>query len=148
VILKNGQVIIGKIVNQTKTEIHINVKGKVQIIPKSKVLEVDFRSTEPVQKPSPQPVKKPEPKPEPKKAPEKTEEIISETIVEVEKEEEKESRPLNQYDLLWRSAVPPGWGQYKVKKKLWAFTEGPFSFFYTFLCIRRKEKSSGRKSKV
>ncbi|TGK02871.1 hypothetical protein EHQ53_05200 [Leptospira langatensis] len=109
--LKNGKVLQGKVVNQTRTEVHLEVDGKVLTIPKTDIVELNLKDT---------------PKLEPKKEPVKPKE-------EVKKEPEPETptgprwynKPRWAYSL--RSAVVPGWGIWKADRKYLA--AGTFVLF-------------------
>ena len=105
-VLKNKKIVRGKIVNQNKTEIHMEIGGKVVVFQKSDISEVDYADR--IQEPKPV-VKKPKPEPEKPKS-------IA------------QNRPLNGYDLAWRSMILPGWGQYKIEKKRWSYIEGGATF--------------------
>lgn len=107
-ILKNGSRVKGKITNQTKTEIHLQTDSGIKIYPKSDIQEVDYADAPVVKKQPPKPAVAETAKPDLNAA--------------------KKERPLNQTDLLWRSAVLPGWGQYKVKQNKWAYLEGSATF--------------------
>ncbi|TGK06877.1 hypothetical protein EHO59_01770 [Leptospira semungkisensis] len=111
--LKNGKVLQGKVVNQTRNEVHLEVDGKVLTIPKTDIVELNLKDT---------------PKPEPKKEPVKPKE-------EAKKEPEPEpeppagvrwyNKPRWAYSL--RSAVVPGWGMWKADRKYLA--TGTFILF-------------------
>jgi len=93
--MKDGRVIKGRIVAQTRTEVKINVNGTVLTFQKSDIRQVEFDT--PPQKPQ-QPIKKPEKKPEPAKKPDS-------------------EMPINRWTLAGRSALIPGWGHWKAEEK-------------------------------
>lgn len=99
IILKNGKTLQGKIVNQSRTEVQIEINGKVQTISKSEISEINLK----------------DPKKEDKKV------VTKQT--EPSKTEEPPS-PSTWKETKWtitaRSAVLPGWGQWKVGQKKWA----------------------------
>lgn len=43
--LKNGKVLQGKVVNQTRSEVQIEVDGKVLTIPKTEIAELNLKDT-------------------------------------------------------------------------------------------------------
>ncbi|TGK20911.1 hypothetical protein EHO61_03375 [Leptospira fluminis] len=100
--LKNGKVLQGKVVNQTRTDVQMEVDGKVLTIPKTEIQELRLKD---------------EPKQEPKKVePQKKEEVPP------KKEEVAQpgkirwwQKPRWNYPL--SSAVLPGWGIWKAEKK-------------------------------
>ncbi|TGL60774.1 LA_0442/LA_0875 N-terminal domain-containing protein [Leptospira sarikeiensis] len=96
--LKNGKVLNGKVVNQTRTEVQIEVDGKVLTIPKTEIAELNLKDT-PKQEVKKDPVK-------PKEEPKKTEEEVVQRWYQ---------KPRWNYTL--KSAVVPGWGIWKGEKK-------------------------------
>ncbi|TGL48977.1 hypothetical protein EHQ61_10855 [Leptospira wolffii] len=109
--LKNGKVLQGKVVNQTRTEVQIEVDGKVLTIPKTDIVELNLKDT-PKQEPKKEPVKE-KAKEEPLKQPE--EPIGSKWY----------NKPRWSYSI--RSAVVPGWGFWKADRKYLAI--GTFILF-------------------
>lgn len=100
VILKNGKTIQGKIVNQTRTEVQIEVNGKVQTISKAEISEINLKD----------PKKEDIKKVTTTKPPEtKTEEIQTPSTWKD-----------NKWTITARSAILPGWGQWRTGEKKWA----------------------------
>nr|WP_176087445.1 4-hydroxy-3-methylbut-2-enyl diphosphate reductase [Leptospira alexanderi] len=104
IVLKNGKTLQGKIVNQSRTEVHIEIKGKVQIIPKTEISEINLKDPK---------------KDEPKKVittkllPPKTNDKTEQTAIPSSWKETK-------WTIFARSAILPGWGQWKIGQKKWA----------------------------
>ncbi|EMF79579.1 hypothetical protein LEP1GSC188_1486 [Leptospira weilii serovar Topaz str. LT2116] len=121
IVFKNGKILRGKIVNQSRTEVHIEINGKVQIIPKTEISEINLKDP-----------KKDEPKKVTAKLPPpKTEQ----TVIPSSWKETK-------WTISGRSAILPGWGQWKVGQKKWAvisFLLFAGAALYTNNC---KEKAS------
>lgn len=118
-ILKNGQIVQGKITNVTKEEVHINVNGVGKIYSKTLIKEISYKESKKIE------VKK----------------------VTVEKSvSEKKKRPLTEWDLSWRSAILPGYGLYKVKKKKWALIEGATAFLALFYANGERQKALQQKN--
>ncbi|EQA45130.1 hypothetical protein LEP1GSC050_3651 [Leptospira broomii serovar Hurstbridge str. 5399] len=100
--LKNGKVLQGKVVNQTRTDVQMEVGGKVLTIPKTEIQELRLKD---------------EPKQEPKKV------EIPKTVEQAQVKEEPIQpgkqrwwqKPRWNYPL--SSAVVPGWGLWKADKK-------------------------------
>ncbi|PJZ58629.1 LA_0442/LA_0875 N-terminal domain-containing protein [Leptospira barantonii] len=99
IILKNGKTLQGKIVNQSRTEVQIEINGKVQTISKTEISEINLK----------------DPKKEDKKV------VTKQT--DTTKTEEPPT-PSTWKETKWtitaRSAILPGWGQWKVGQKKWA----------------------------
>ncbi len=98
--LKNGKVLQGKVVNQTRSEVQIEVDGKVLTIPKTDIAELNLKDTPVKQEPKKETVKnqtKEEPIPEPPVG------------------NRWYNKPRWSYSL--RSAAVPGWGIWKADKK-------------------------------
>ncbi|TGM10195.1 4-hydroxy-3-methylbut-2-enyl diphosphate reductase [Leptospira barantonii] len=99
IILKNGKTLQGKIVNQSRTEVQIEINGKVQTISKTEISEINLK----------------DPKKEDKKV------VTKQT--DTPKTEEPPT-PSTWKETKWtitaRSAILPGWGQWKVGQKKWA----------------------------
>ncbi|PJZ68360.1 hypothetical protein CH373_17410 [Leptospira perolatii] len=94
-IMKNGKVLQGKIVNQTRTDVEIEVNGKVFSIPKTEIQELKLKD-------APKERVKP-----------KEEQVV---VQEAPKKERFWHKPRWNYPL--SSAVLPGWGVWKSDKKL------------------------------
>lgn len=92
-IMKDGDIIVGKIKNQNKTEVVIDVDGVLKTYPKTLIKQIEFIDRKPVKK-------KIVPKVEPKK-----------------ETSPKPPAELNMTGIMWRSAVVPGWGHYKIGEK-------------------------------
>lgn len=43
IVLKNGKTLRGKIVNQSRTEVQIEINGKIQIISKTEISEINLK---------------------------------------------------------------------------------------------------------
>lgn len=43
IVLKNGKTLQGKIINQSRTEVQIEVNGKLQTIPKAEISEINLK---------------------------------------------------------------------------------------------------------
>ncbi|WP_201029148.1 LA_0442/LA_0875 N-terminal domain-containing protein [Leptospira weilii] len=125
IVFKNGKILRGKIVNQSRTEVHIEINGKVQIIPKTEISEINLKDP-----------KKDEPKKVTAKLPPpKTNEKTEQTVIPSSWKETK-------WTISGRSAILPGWGQWKVGQKKWAvisFLLFAGAALYTSNC---KEKAS------
>lgn len=103
IILKNGKTLQGKIVNQSRTEVQIEINGKVQIIPKTEISEINLKDP-----------KRDEPKKVTTKLPlPKTNDKVEQTAIPSSWKETK-------WTISGRSAILPGWGQWKVGEKKWA----------------------------
>lgn len=98
--LKNGEIIVGKIISKNRSEIHIRVDGNVRVIPNTQVKSINFRDRKPKRRPVR--IKKDKKKTESKK---KKEEI----------EEETEGWPLNRWTVAGRSMLLPGWGHFATE---------------------------------
>ncbi|EQA53018.1 LA_0442/LA_0875 N-terminal domain-containing protein [Leptospira kmetyi] len=99
IILKNGKTLQGKIVNQSRTEVQIEINGKVQTISKTEISEINLK----------------DPKKDDKKV------VTKQT--ETPKTEEPPTRSAwkeTKWTITARSAILPGWGQWKVGQKKWA----------------------------
>lgn len=127
VILKSGKIIKGKVINQNVKLVEVKVDGKVQTIDKTLILKVVYRDLNQEQADK---IKKEE---ELKLAEKQKKEELAKKILEEEKlkeaerlkkeKEEKEKlaknkealpqQKLSRSQILWRSAVLPGWGQIK-----------------------------------
>ncbi|MBM9500941.1 4-hydroxy-3-methylbut-2-enyl diphosphate reductase [Leptospira sp. 201903071] len=100
VILKNGKTIQGKIVNQTRTEVQIEVNGKIQTISKAEISEINLK--------------------DPKK------DDIKKVTTTKQPETKTEVTPTastwkdNKWTITARSAALPGWGQWRTGQKKWA----------------------------
>ncbi|WP_173380553.1 LA_0442/LA_0875 N-terminal domain-containing protein [Leptospira mayottensis] len=102
IVLKNGKTLQGKIVNQSRTEVQIEINGKMQIVPKTEISEINLKDP-----------KKNEPKKVTTKPPSKTNDKIEQTAISSSWKETK-------WSISSRSAILPGWGQWKVGQKKWA----------------------------
>lgn len=93
--LKDGRTIQGHIVAQTRTEVKINVNGKVLTFLKTDIKQMDFDTQ------------------------------INKPIKPVQKKDEKttevKTAPLNRWNVAGRSALIPGWGHYAAGEK-WTAT--------------------------
>ncbi|MDI7195843.1 LA_0442/LA_0875 N-terminal domain-containing protein [Leptospira santarosai] len=100
IVLKNGKTLRGKIVNQSRTEVQIEINGKIQIISKTEISEINLKDP-----------KKSEPKKvsATKSPPPKTEQTTTPSSW-------KETK----WTIAGRSAILPGWGQWKIGQKEWA----------------------------
>lgn len=96
--LKNGKTLQGKIVNQSRTEVQIEVNGKVQTIPKTEISEINLK--------------------DPKK--EETKKVITKQETKTEETPTPSTWKETKWTITARSAVLPGWGQWKVGQKKWA----------------------------
>ncbi|EMO07702.1 hypothetical protein LEP1GSC137_1067 [Leptospira borgpetersenii str. Noumea 25] len=100
IILKNGKTLQGKIVNQSRTEVQIEINGKVQIIPKTEISEINLKDP-----------KRDEPKKVTTKLPlPKTNDKVEQTAIPSSWKETK-------WTISGRSTILPGWGQWKVGEK-------------------------------
>ncbi|WP_061296426.1 LA_0442/LA_0875 N-terminal domain-containing protein [Leptospira interrogans] len=101
IVLKNGRILQGKIINQSRTEVQIEVNGKLQTISKAEISEINLK--------------------DPKKEESKKKEVI--TTRPPDHTNPTTTQPSWQ-DTRWaitgRSAILPGWGQWKVGQKRWA----------------------------
>lgn len=102
IVLKNGKTLQGKIINQSRTEVQIEVNGKLQTIPKAEISEINLK--------------------DPKKEESKKKEVI--TTKPPVRHTDPITTQLSWQDTRWaitgRSAILPGWGQWKVGQKRWA----------------------------
>ncbi|XDD49946.1 4-hydroxy-3-methylbut-2-enyl diphosphate reductase [Leptospira sp. WS92.C1] len=114
VILKNGKTIQGKIVNQSRTEVQIEVNGKVQTIPKTEISEINLK--------------------DPKK-------VTNQKKSEIKTEELSPAWKDNKWTLTARSAILPGWGQWKLGQKKWAVISLALFAGATIYLYHSKEKA-------
>lgn len=98
--LKSGKQLIGKIIEQNKKEIIMEINGKKTMVQKSDVDQVDYFDT---------------PKP-----------AVNEKQKKPEKKTEKLEKPaeerMNRWDIVGRSALIPGWGHYVTDHSNYAAT--------------------------
>ncbi|EMJ60159.1 MULTISPECIES: LA_0442/LA_0875 N-terminal domain-containing protein [Leptospira] len=128
IVLKNGKTLQGKIVNQSRTEVHIEINGKTQIIPKAEISEINLKDP-----------KKDEPKKVTAKLPPKTNDKTEQTTISSSWKE-------TEWTISGRSAILPGWGQWKIGQKKWAvisFLLFAGTVLYTNNC---KEKASAEEN--
>ncbi|MGE8665422.1 LA_0442/LA_0875 N-terminal domain-containing protein [Leptospira interrogans] len=101
IVLKNGRTLQGKIINQSRTEVQIEVNGKLQTISKAEISEINLK--------------------DPKKEESKKKEVIT---TQPPDHTNPTTTQLSWQDTRWaitgRSAILPGWGQWKVGQKRWA----------------------------
>ncbi|WP_426493693.1 LA_0442/LA_0875 N-terminal domain-containing protein [Leptospira interrogans serovar Grippotyphosa] len=101
IVLKNGRTLQGKIINQSRTEVQIEVNGKLQTISKAEISEINLK--------------------DPKKEESKKKEVITTRPPD---HTNPTTTQLSWQDTRWaitgRSAILPGWGQWKVGQKRWA----------------------------
>lgn len=100
VILKNGKTIQGKIVNQSRTEVQIEVNGKVQTISKAEISEINLK--------------------DPKKDDIKKVTTTKQPEIKTEETPTSSTWKDNKWTITARSAVLPGWGQWRTGQKKWA----------------------------
>ncbi|MBM9579438.1 4-hydroxy-3-methylbut-2-enyl diphosphate reductase [Leptospira sp. 201903070] len=100
VILKNGKTIQGKIVNQTRTEVQIEVNGKVQTISKAEISEINLK--------------------DPKKDDTKKVTTTKQPETKTEETPTVSKWKDNKWTITARSAILPGWGQWRTGQKKWA----------------------------
>lgn len=100
IVLKNGKTLQGKIINQSRTEVQIEVNGKLQTIPKAEISEINLKDP-----------KKEESK---KKETTTTKPPINHPITT------QSSWQDARWAITGRSAIIPGWGQWKIGQKRWA----------------------------
>ncbi|MDV6235603.1 4-hydroxy-3-methylbut-2-enyl diphosphate reductase [Leptospira ellisii] len=123
VILKNGKTLQGKIVNQSRTEVQIEVNGKVQIIPKSEISEINLKDPK---------------KEDPKKVVTKQQETKTEEPSPAWKE--------TKWTLTARSALLPGWGQWRMGQKKWAVISFALFAGSAFYTISSKQKADAEEA--
>lgn len=126
--LKNGKVLQGKVVNQTRTDVQIEVDGKVLTIPKTEIAELNLKDT-PKQEVKKDPVK-------PKEEPKKTEEEPA-----VQRWYQKP-----RWDYSLKSAVVPGWGIWKADKKYRATAAFVAVLGATYLAVKAQNDFGAAKS--
>ena len=97
VYLKNGKKIEGKIVNQSRTQIQIDVNGKLELIDKQNINKIEFENL---------------------KERKKREELKRQQEEERKKQEElkrkQEIKPPNKESVYLKTVVLPGWGEYSI----------------------------------
>ncbi|MBI3394350.1 MAG: hypothetical protein HY042_00795 [Spirochaetia bacterium] len=118
-ILRNGEVLQGTIVSQSRTQVSISIAGQIRIVPKGDVVRLVFGSgDEEIQKQEKL----------------RREESFRQREAERRKiEEERErqrstDRRLIPLDVLWRSALAPGWGQHYAHRDDQAILVGGIFF--------------------
>lgn len=134
VVMRNGKVIKGKVLTQNSKTITIRTSdGQSQTIYKTKIFKVLYQDIEEheakklIAEDNQKQKKEDIPKKEITKEEPKKEEP---TLLPKKPTEEKEIQTIShrenrsRWSIVWRSAVLPGWGQYKADQKLWAYTEG------------------------
>ncbi|EMN69350.1 hypothetical protein LEP1GSC100_1505 [Leptospira interrogans serovar Bataviae str. UI 08561] len=121
IVLKNGRTLQGKIINQSRTEVQIEVNGKLQTISKAEISEINLK--------------------DPKKEESKKKEVITTRPPD---HTNPTTTQLSWQDTRWaitgRSAILPGWGQWKVGQKRWAIISFYFlqARLYTLIIVRKK----------
>lgn len=103
--LRNGEVIQGTIVQQTRTDITINTNGRVRTVPKTDVLRIIFGSAD-----------------EELRRQEAIRRAEAERREAARRKEEEEARRARDakgipWSHVWRSAVVPGWGAYRADER-------------------------------
>ena len=96
VYLKNGKKIEGKIVNQSRTQIQIDVNGKLELIDKQNINKIEFENL---------------------KERKKQEELKRQQEERKKQEELKrkqEIKPPNTEFVYLKTVVLPGWGEYSI----------------------------------
>lgn len=147
--LKNGKKIQGKIVNQSKTEIQINIDGKIEIIEKKNIKKIQFEDLEVIKRKQEEERKRLEElkRQEEQKRQEELKRKQEEERKRVEKlkhqeelkrKQEKEQKekikkipPEDIKFVYLRSALLPGWGHYKIESKYQPYIWG--GLFWIFL---------------
>jgi flagellar biosynthesis GTPase FlhF len=118
VYLKNGKKIEGKIVNQSRTQIQIDVNGKLELIDKQNINKIEFENLE-------ERKKQEELKRQQEEERKKQEELKRQQEEERKKQEElkrqqeeerkkQEIKPPNTEFVYLKTAVLPGWGEYSI----------------------------------
>jgi hypothetical protein len=97
VCLKNGKKIEGKIVNQSGTQIQIDVNGKLELIDKQNINKIEFENLE-----------------ERKKREELKRQQEEERKKQEELKRKQEIKPPNTEFVYLKTAVLPGWGEYSI----------------------------------
>jgi len=111
VYLKNGKKIEGKIVNQSRTQIQIDVNGKLELIDKQNINKIEFKNLE-------ERKKQEELKRQQEEERKKQEELKRQQEEERKKQEElkrkQEIKPPNTESVYLKTVVLPGWGEYSI----------------------------------
>jgi len=118
VYLKNGKKIEGKIVNQSRTQIQIDVNGKLELIDKQNINKIEFENLE-------ERKKQEELKRQQEEERKKQEELKRQQEEERKKQEElkrqqeeerkkQEIKPPNTEFVYLKTVVLPGWGEYSI----------------------------------
>ncbi|MCX7809820.1 MAG: hypothetical protein N2247_02820 [Leptospiraceae bacterium] len=97
VYLKNGKKIEGKIVNQSRTQIQIEINGKLELIDKQNINKIEFENLE-----------------ERKKQEELKRQQEEERKKQEELKRKQEIKPPNTEFVYLKTAVLPGWGEYSI----------------------------------
>ncbi len=119
VYLKNGKKIEGKIVNQSRTQIQIEINGKLELIDKQNINKIEFENLEERKKQ------------EELKRQQEEERKKQEELKRQQEEERKKISPDDIKFVYLRSLVFPGWGHYKINEKNQSYLWG--GLFWGFL---------------
>ncbi|EMO29322.1 hypothetical protein LEP1GSC170_1863 [Leptospira interrogans serovar Bataviae str. HAI135] len=119
IVLKNGKTLQGKIINQSRTEVQIEVNGKLQTISKAEISEINLKDPK---------------KEESKKKETTTKPPINHPITT------QSSWQDARWAITGRSAILPGWGQWKVGQKRWAIIGFYFlqALLYMLTIVKKK----------
>ncbi|EMY77041.1 hypothetical protein LEP1GSC060_3336 [Leptospira weilii serovar Ranarum str. ICFT] len=101
IVLKNGKTLQGKIINQSRTEVQIEINGKMRTVLKNEISEINLKDPK---------------KDEPKKNVNTKLPVDNKTEPTATRYTWKETK----WSVTGRSAILPGWGQWKVGQKRWA----------------------------
>jgi sRNA-binding regulator protein Hfq len=104
VYLKNGKKIEGKIVNQSRTQIQIDVNGKLELIDKQNINKIEFENLE-------ERKKQEELKRQQEEERKKQEELKRQ---QEEERKKQEIKPPNTEFVYLKTVVLPGWGEYSI----------------------------------
>ncbi|GIX42076.1 MAG: hypothetical protein KatS3mg129_1809 [Leptospiraceae bacterium] len=157
--LKNGNKIQGKIVNQSRTKIQINVNGKIETIDKQNISKIEFQDLEAIRRKQEEERKQQEELKRKKEEERKRQEELKrkqeeerkrqEELKRKQEEERKRQEELKRKQekkqkekikkippedikfVYLRSALLPGWGHYKIESKYQPYIWG--GLFWIFL---------------
>ena len=118
VILKNGNIIKAKVVNQNPKEITIKKEnGSTQNYSKNSILKIVYKDIDANEAKN---IKEEEERKILEKNKKLTDKKISEEPIITEKESKKEQTQYSRRNIIFSSMVLPGWGQYKENRNIFA----------------------------
>ena len=140
IFMRNGQILVGTITQQSEREVTAVIDGKTRVIPKSQIYRITFETEEEIKEKRRQyaleraralAIEKRQ------KEKEGLEKVRADYLAQqakaraeraaylreqVEKGNiEKPDEPISYYDFAWRSAVLPGWGHIGIGRRYWGY---------------------------